>query len=340
MRQYLKALQHVIDNGQVRKDRTGVGTKSVFGYQMRFDLSEGFPAVTTKKLAFKAMTSELLWFLEGSTDERRLAEILYEKPRAEITDKRTIWTDNADAQGVALGYANSVNRKELGPVYGSQWKSWGGMGIDQINALVDDLKSNPYSRRHILSAWNVQDIDKMALPPCHVMAQFYVMDVSGSRRFQNYLQTLDTKEQNKALEQTTERLVNETDYDRIDNIYDKYVDEVAPETARFSLSCQMYQRSADLLLGSPFNIASYALLTHMIAHVCGYEVGDFVYSLGDMHLYSNHIDQAVEQLTRQPLALPKLWLNPEVHNIEDFTMKDIALVDYQHQGIIKAKMAV
>jgi thymidylate synthase len=289
MKEYLDALKYVMDNGFDKNDRTGVGTRSVFGYQMRFDLSKGFPAVTTKKLAFKSVVSELLWFLEGSTDERRLAEIHFGKPSEELIGKSTIWTANADAQGKALGYENTDTVKELGPVYGSQWRNFdyfigSTSGIDQIQLLVNEIKTNPNSRRLIVSAWNPMLVNDAALPPCHTMFQLNVTD-------------------NK-------------------------------------LNCQLYQRSADFVLGSPFNIASYALLTHMIAQVCNLSVGDFVYTIGDMHIYHNHFDGVSEQLSRQPMAMPTLWLNPEIKNIFDFTMNDIKLVDYNSYDKINFKMAV
>ena len=245
MKQYLDLLQHILDNGIVKEDRTGTGTKSVFGYQMRFDLSNGFPLVTTKKTFLKGIISELLWFIEGSTDERRLAEIHYGDKRENIIGKNTVWTANADAQGNALGYTNTETIKELGPVYGAQWRSWmgaSGKAYDQLADVINQIKTNPDSRRIILNAWNVAEIDNMALPPCHTFFQFYV--------------------------------------------------------ANGKLSCQLYQRSADVFLGVPFNIASYALLTMMIAQVCDLEVGDFVHTFGDAHIYSNHMDQVHLQLSR------------------------------------------
>jgi len=303
MRQYLDAIRKIRDTGVDDTDRTGVGTRSLFGHQMRFDLREGFPAVTTKRLAWKAVTSELLWFLEGSDDERRLAEILHGKPREELIGKTTIWTANADTQGKALGYENTDLVKKLGPVYGVQWRGWSNVDwidapghelgqykkiqqtkVDQISQLVHDLKTNPQSRRHILTAWNVGELNEMALPPCHCFAQFYVR--------------------------------------------------------ANTLSCQLYQRSNDFFLGVPFNIASYALLTHMLAQVCGLNVGDLIHTSGDAHLYLNHMDQVEEQLSREPKALPKLWMNPLVKNIDDFTMEDFKLIDYDPAASIKAPMAV
>lgn len=284
MRQYLEALQDILDNGEDVSDRTGVGTRSVFGYQMRFNLQQGFPAVTTKKLAWRSVVGELLWFLEGSTDERRLAEITHGKPRSELTDKKTIWTANADVQGVALGYRNDDEHKFLGPVYGSQWRNFN--GFDQIEIIIDQIKNNPDSRRIILSAWNVSEIPDMALPPCHTMAQFRVMNGK--------------------------------------------------------LSCQLYQRSADMFLGVPFNIASYSLLTHVLAHICELQVGDFVHTIGDAHIYSNHMDQVKQQLAREPHALPQLAL-PVFCDLETLLRcktSDFALCNYDPMPSIKAPMAV
>lgn len=288
--EYLNALKNILDNGEERPDRTGVGTIGVFGLQMRFDLSQGFPAITTKKLAWRACVSELLWFIEGSGDEFRLREILH---GSRYADKKTIWTDNATAP-------YWVNKRlqrhpgDLGRVYGVQWRRWRKPLIrvnkvvlqnhDQLLELINGIKEDPYSRRHILTAWNPGELELMALPPCHMMAQFYV--------------------------------------------------------SNGKLSCQMYQRSADMFLGVPFNIASYALFTHMIAQVCNLEVGDLIITLGDAHIYKNHIEQVKEQLTRKPLPLPTLKLNPEVEVITDFEMTDIDLVDYQSHEAIKAPMAV
>lgn len=287
MKQYLDLLQHILDNGIVKEDRTGTGTKSVFGYQMRFDLSNGFPLVTTKKTFLKGIISELLWFIEGSTDERRLAEIHYGDKRENIIGKNTVWTANADAQGKALGYTNTETIKELGPVYGAQWRSWmgaSGKAYDQLADVINQIKTNPDSRRIILNAWNVAEIDNMALPPCHTFFQFYV--------------------------------------------------------ANGKLSCQLYQRSADVFLGVPFNIASYALLTMMIAQVCDLEVGDFVHTFGDAHIYSNHMDQVNLQLSRTPHNLPSMKINSEVKDINDFKMSDFELLGYECDESIKAVMAV
>lgn len=277
MKTYLDTLQYILENGQQRDDRTGTGTIGVFGMQQRYNLQEGFPAVTTKKLAFKACLSELLWFLEGSGDERRLAEILH---GTRDNSKRTIWTDNANAD---YWKPKAKFEGDLGRVYGVQWRDFG--GVDQLLALVEGIKKDPYGRRHIITAWNPGELKDMALPPCHCFAQFYV-------------------------------------------------------SADKKLSCQLYQRSADFFLGVPFNIASYALFTHMIAQVCDLEVGDFVHTIGDAHIYSNHVDQVKEQLSREPYPLPALKINPAIRDITKFTMDDIKLIDYvSHQSII-APMAV
>lgn len=297
MKQYLDALKHILDNGEAVSDRTGVGTRSIFGYQMRFDLQAGFPAVTTKKLAWRAVVGELLWFLEGSTDERRLAEITYGKLRDELVGKSTIWTANADAQGRSLGYINTDTRKELGPVYGHQWRQFDGAnlnkdsfddnaGTDQISWLIHEIKTNPDSRRLILSSWNPEQLSEMALPPCHTFAQFRV--INGK------------------------------------------------------LSCQMYQRSGDFGLGIPFNIASYSLLTHMLAQICGLEVGDFVHTIGDAHIYTNHVDAITEQLKRPPMELPKLIM-PEFSSLEELLKtktSDYILEGYKHYPTINMDMAV
>ena len=281
---YLDLLHYVLTTGEERsQERTGTGTCSVFNATLDFDLGEGFPLLTTKRVPFNSVLSELLWFLEGSTDERRLAEIHFGDSRENLIDKTTIWTANANKQGVDLGYTNTDTVKELGPVYGKQWRDFN--GVDQIQVLIDGLKNNPQSRRHILSAWNVGEIDRMALPPCHMFAQFYVSN--------------DKK-----------------------------------------LSCTLYQRSADMFLGVPFNIASYALLTHMLAQVTDLDVGTFNHLIGDAHIYSNHIDAIQLQLNRTPYDSPTLKMNTEISDINDFSMKDFEVLDYRHHGTIKAPMAV
>lgn len=264
MQQYLSLLQHILDNGVEKTDRTGTGTKSVFGYQMRFNLSEGFPLVTTKKVHMRSIIHELLWFLKGETNIAYLKE-----------NNVSIWDEWADESG------------ELGPVYGKQWRSWegaDGVMIDQVKDLIAQIKKNPDSRRLIISAWNVADLPKMALMPCHTIFQFYV--------------------------------------------------------AEGKLSCQLYQRSADVFLGVPFNIASYALLTMMIAQVCDLEPGDFVHTFGDVHIYSNHMEQVNLQLSRTPFALPTMKLNPAVKDIFEFKFEDFTLENYQSHPAIKAPVAV
>jgi len=284
MKQYLDALQHILDNGKDRDDRTGIGTRGVFGYQMRFDLRNEFPAVTTKKLAWKSVVSELLWMLEGSSDERRLAEIHFGKPRAELTDKTTIWTANANEQGKALGYADG----QLGPVYGEQWRSWRGKThhVDQIIEVMKNIYENPSSRRHIVIAWNAAEVDRMALPPCHTMFQFHVQDGE--------------------------------------------------------LSCQLYQRSADMFLGVPFNIASYSLLTHLMAKLLRLKVGDFIWTGGDCHIYQNHFEQVKEQLERVPVKGPTLWMPDfqQLGEVMEATPDQFKLLDYNPMDTIKAPMAV
>ena len=292
MKQYLDALKYIFESGEEVSDRTGVGTRSVFGYQMHFNLNYGFPAVTTKKLAWRSVIGELLWFLEGSTDERRLAELTFNKDRKELIDKKTIWTANADAQGVELGYINDDLIKQLGPVYGHQWRYFDGQGdnikdkADQIEWLIKEIKSNPDSRRLILSAWNPNQINQMALPPCHTLAQFRVMNGK--------------------------------------------------------LSCQLYQRSADMFLGVPFNIASYSLLTHMLAQLCELEVGTFVWVGGDCHIYRNHEKQVAEQLKRKSQKLPNLFM-PEFKNLSELLKtrpENYILENYNPLNSIKAPMAV
>ena len=284
MKQYLDELQYILDHGILRSDRTGTGTLSVFGRQMRFDLQAGFPLVTTKKMLWGSIVSELLWFLEGSTDERRLAEIRYEKPRQELEGKTTIWTANAQAE---YWKPRAKYDGDLGAIYPKQWRRWRnsfGQEIDQIQLLIDGIKKDPSSRRHIVVAYNPGELDQMALPPCHAMFQMYVADGK--------------------------------------------------------LSCMMTQRSSDWFLGIPYNIASYSLLTHMVAQVCELEVGEFILSSADSHIYTSHIQQVREQLTRASYPLPRLWLNPEIKNIDDFKMCDIKILDYQSHSAISAPMAV
>jgi len=288
MDNYHSLIKKILKDGSKRDDRTGVGTLSLFGEQLKFDLTKGFPAITTKKLAWKAVVSELLWFIEGSGDERRLKEILHGDANS---DKKTIWTQNLEA-----GYwaKHKKHLHDLGRIYGVQWRAWrapvfsvskmGIRHIDQLQQLVKGIKADPYGRRHIITAWNPGEIELMALPPCHCFAQFYVNDGK--------------------------------------------------------LSCQMYQRSADIFLGVPFNIASYALFTHMIAQSCGLDVGELIITFGDVHLYLNHIEQAEEQIARDPFAYPTLVLNPNVTDITKFTMKDIELVNYESHSTISAPMAV
>lgn len=292
MKQYLDALRYIVETGEDVSDRTGVGTRSVFGYQMHFNLQNGFPAVTTKKLAWRSVVGELLWFLEGSTDERRLAERTFAKDRTELIGKDTIWTANADAQGKALGYANNELIKELGPVYGHQWRKFDGIEgekekkTDQITWLIGEILTNPDSRRLILSAWNPNQINEMALPPCHTLAQFRVMNGK--------------------------------------------------------LSCQLYQRSADMFLGVPFNIASYSLLTHMLAQLCNLKIGTFVWAGGDCHIYNNHTNQVAQQLKRKPQNLPTLQM-PLFKNLDELLEtkpSDYILENYSPLESIKAPMAV
>jgi thymidylate synthase len=300
MKPYLELLQDILTNGEIKDDRTGIGTISLFARQLKFDLRRGFPAVTTKKLAWKACVGELLWFIEGSRDERRLAELTHGTRDGVVT----IWTPNALA---SYWKPKAKFDGDLGRIYGVQWRHWKShipegepdiddeygktwfdpihKEIDQLSILIEGIKQDPNGRRHILTAWNPGELDQMALPPCHVLCQFYV---------------------NKNKE----------------------------------LSCHMYQRSQDVFLGAPFNYASYALLTHMIAHVCGLGVAELVISTGDTHIYANHVEQVKEQLSRTPLPLATLKLNPDIKNIDDFSPKDIELVDYKCYTAIKATMAV
>jgi thymidylate synthase len=261
MKQYLDLIRDIMENGVDKSDRTGVGTRSVFGRQMRFDLSKGFPLLTTKKVHLKSIIYELLWFIRGDTNVKYLQD-----------NGVRIWNEWADENG------------NLGPVYGAQWRNWNNEGIDQLADVIEKIKNTPNDRRMIVSAWNVSQIGKMKLPPCHMMFQFYV---AGGK-----------------------------------------------------LSCMLYQRSCDMFLGVPFNIASYALLTMMVAQVCGLEVGEFVHTLGDTHIYHNHFEQVREQLTRTPLPLPKMKLNPNVKNINDFTYDDFELVGYESYGVLKGTVAV
>jgi len=264
MDEYLRLINHILENGEEKGDRTGTGTLSVFGYQMRFDLSKGFPMVTTKKVHLKSIIHELLWFIKGDTNVKYLQE-----------NGVRIWNEWADENG------------DLGPVYGKQWRDWkdnNGRSIDQLEQVIDMIKSNPNSRRIIVSAWNVGELDEMALMPCHAFFQFHV--------------------------------------------------------ANGKLNCQLYQRSADVFVGVPVNIASYAILTHMIAQICGLEAGTFVHTLGDAHLYTNHLEQARLQVSRKPMPLPTLKLNPNIKNIDDFKFEDFEVLDYQHHPHISAPIAI
>ncbi len=292
MKQYLDLLQHVLDNGTERLDRTGTGTVGVFGYQMRFDLSKGFPLLTTKKLHLRSIIYELLWFLRGETNIQYLHD-----------HKVTIWDEWADANG------------DLGPVYGSQWRSWPdghGGGIDQIANVVREIKQNPYSRRLMVTAWNPAEIEEMALPPCHCLFQFYVDTLIGSRE-----------------KESPDGRTNISTYQRING-----------EAPKGRLSCQLYQRSADIFLGVPFNIASYALLTMMMAQVCDLEPGDFVHTFGDAHIYKNHLDQVRLQLTREPRPLPTMRINPEVKDIFGFEYEDFTLENYDPHPHIRGEVSV
>lgn len=295
MQQYNDLIQHILENGIEQEDRTGVGTLSVFGYQMRFNLQEGFPAITTKKLAWKSVVGELLWFLEGSSDERRLVELTYAKDRTELVGKNTIWTANADNQGKNLGYENHDLYKGLGPVYGHQLRNFDGdddrKGTDQITWLLNELKTNSESRRLVLSQWNINQLPEMALPPCHYTFQFYVRNGK--------------------------------------------------------LSGMLTMRSNDVFLGAPFNVASYALLIHMFAKEVGLDVGELVYSIGDAHIYLNHMDQVKEQLSRTEYPLPTLNIDSQFDLVDrlenEFELDDVnlfTLENYQHHPAIKGIMAV
>ena len=281
MKQYLDALRHILENGIDRQSRTGISTRAVFGMQLRFSMEDGFPAVTTKKLPWKSVASELLWFIEGSDDERRLAEILH---GTRDKEKTTIWTANAEAD---YWKPKAKFQGDLGRIYGVQWRRWkapDGTETDQLANAIKMIKENPTSRRIIVTAWNPGELNEMALPPCHAFFQFFV--------------------------------------------------------ANNKLSLQMYQRSCDMFLGVPFNIASYSLLLHMVAQVTNLKPGEFIDTLADSHIYHNHFEQVKEQLSRKPFPLPTLWLNPEIRNIDDFKMEDIRLNDYQCHSAIKAPMAV
>lgn len=290
MDNYHNLISKIINEGSLKEDRTGVGTISLFGEQLKFDLTKGFPAITTKKLAWKSVVSELLWFIEGSGDERRLKELLYNDS---TVDKKTIWTDNAQSN-YWVDKKFKKHFHDLGRIYGVQWRQWrapvfgvnkmGVRHVDQLQQLIKGIKEDPNGRRHIITAWNPGELELMALPPCHCFAQFYVNNGK--------------------------------------------------------LSCQMYQRSADIFLGVPFNIASYALFTHMIAQCCDLDVGELIITFGDVHLYRNHIEQAQTQLSREPFAYPTLKLNPQIKDITKFAMSDISLENYQSHDAISAPMAV
>ncbi len=291
MKEYLKLCKHVLDNGLEKADRTGVGTISTFGYQMRYNLSEGFPIVTTKKVHLKSVIHELLWFINGDTNIKYLVDngvsIWNDWPYKKFKDSSEYNGQTMKEFAAMVRESDEFAKKygELGPVYGKQWRDFNGNGVDQLQRLVEGLKNNPDSRRHILSAWNPVQIDEMALPPCHAFIQFYV---SADRK----------------------------------------------------LSCQLYQRSADVFLGVPFNISSYALMTMMLAQVCGYELGDFVHTIGDAHIYSNHIEQIKLQLSREPKALPTMKINPSIKSIFDFKYEDFELVGYESHEAIRGAVAV
>ena len=290
MKQYLDLCRHIMENGEMRMDRTQTGTKSCFGYQMRIDLREGFPLLTTKKVFFKGIALELLWFISGSTNIQPLVKnnvrIWNEWPYEKYKKSKDYQNETIDEFIEKIRNDDDFAKKygELGPVYGHQWRNF--FGVDQLENLIHDLKNDPFSRRHIISAWNPAQIKDMALPPCHAFMQFYV---SSDKKY---------------------------------------------------LSCQLYQRSADVFLGVPFNIASYALLTHMIAQVCGYEAKEFIHTFGDVHIYSDHFEQINTQLSREPRKLPKLIVNPDVKSIYDFTYDDFKIVDYDPWPAIRGKVSV
>ena len=314
MKQYLDLLQHVLDHGTERLDRTGTGTVGVFGYQMRFDLSEGFPCLTTKKLHLRSIIHELLWFLRGETNIKYLKD-----------NGVSIWDEWADENG------------DLGPVYGSQWRSWpDGKGgtIDQIANVVREIKENPYSRRLMVTAWNPAEIQDMALPPCHCLFQFYVdKGVKGSDKGVKGSERTNASDDNIC----TTKADNDT---IVPSLPPTPSHSLSLPESRGRLSCQLYQRSADIFLGVPFNIASYALLTMMMAQVCGLEPGDFVHTLGDAHIYKNHLDQVHLQLTREPRKLPTMKINPEVKDIFGFRYEDFKLEGYDPHPHIKGEVSV
>ncbi|MBO6046893.1 MAG: thymidylate synthase [Erysipelotrichaceae bacterium] len=292
MKQYLDMCRYILENGEDRDDRTGTGTRSCFGYQTRYDLREGFPLLTTKKMFLRPIAEELLWFIKGDTNIKYLVDrrvgIWNEWPYEDFKKSEDFNGETLEEFIAKIRDDDEFAKKHgnLGPVYGAQWRNFNYQGIDQLSRLVDSLKNNPFSRRHIISAWNPVQVDQMALPPCHTLMQFYV---SPDKKY---------------------------------------------------LSCQLYQRSADTFLGVPFNIASYALLTCMLAQVCGYQPKEFVHTFGDLHIYQDHIDVVKTQLEREPLPLPKLQLNPDVKSIFDFTIDDIKLVDYQSHGKLRGKVSV
>ena len=349
MKHYLEDLSFISTHGVSRPDRTGTGTKAVFGMQTRYDLSQSFPAVTTKKLAWKACVSELLWFLEGSSDERRLCEILH---GTRDSSKTTIWTENANAP---YWKPKAKFDGDLGRIYGVQWRDWRTpldnstilkrlknlfkkeqyTTTDQLLDLIQRIKSDPYGRRHILSAWNPGELDRMALPPCHTLSQFFVEPLTQTEIDTSYFKLRDSLP------------VEERDAFAIDGHGNsrEFRGKTAEDLIEIGLptqklSCQLYQRSGDTWLGVNLNISSYSLLTCMIAQCCGLAVGEFIWTGGDCHIYDNHADAVEEQLLREPMEPPQLWLNPTIFDITKFTMDDIKLIDYQSHPPIKAPMAV